>query len=513
MGTIASPLQPTEEYHDFGKAVAALAVLSGNSEVQTAIQVTIFLASLAGPRAGLVTLGGEVQPIGSSLISVGGASPSQVKLTELLFGPLRFLQDDLIEQSRRVSPDLLNRLSTTLADPHHSVPGERRPVVDEFLVEAELQHAVGRAGKLTQVVSESHPVDRYAAFQREQAITKEEQYTGAMFAASSPLARIDFETLLSYNEARCLREPLVFLENPDSQLLQQGMGEVDRQSPLVLDTGGCLLARVFAKNPNSVAEIVEGLLSGGSTQAASKGGARPGRGILFSVSDQTHLAQWISNPESSSYLRRTLLVDPTVKEGNGGNSFDPEVIRRGCEQFRKAVKGVLRLRRLDAPGIVPILDNKTAEKFFHAQHKFHHQIGEVEPRLKPFAANFIHLAATTLWSLEKLCEERETEDLLPAAIHLAESALHTHLNLVETGLDAGKLQRLEEEARKMLRKLYQSEPCRFRELQRKYDVQRKSILEPVLDHLIVTNRVQKIEKGILRTTERGRSELAGIGDN
>lgn len=513
MGTIASPLQPTEEYHDFGKAVAALAVLSGNSEVQTAIQVTIFLASLAGPRAGLVTLGGEVQPIGSSLISVGGASPSQVKLTELLFGPLRYLQTDLIEQSRRVPPDLLNRLSTTLADPHHSVPGERRPVDDEFLVEAELQHAVGRAGKLTQVVSESHPVDRYAAFQREQAITKEEQYTGAMFAASSPLARIDFETLLEYNEARCLREPLVFLENPDSQLLQQGMGEVDRQSPLVLDSESRLLARVFAKNPDKVAEVVEGLLSGRSTRATSKGGARPGRGILYSVADRTHLAQWISAPDSGRLLRRTLLVDSTAKEEDGGNTFDLDVIRRGYEQFRKVVKGVLRLRRLDAPGIVPILDSETAEKFFHAQHRFHQQIGEIEPRLKPYAANFVHLPATMLWSLEKLCEDREYYRFIPTAVFLAEAAMRTHLEIVKYGLEAGERQKLEDEGRIMLRKLLRYEPCRFRELYRKYDDQDVSLHRPVFDHLIETDRVQEVEKGVFRVTEQGRRQLETVAVN
>lgn len=513
MGTIANPLQTTKENPDFGEAVSALAVLSHNSEVQTAIQATNFLAALAGPRGGLVGLGGEVHPIGSSMISVGDDSAEQARLTELLFAPLRFLQVDLIDYSARVDPKLRNRLATSLADPHCKDYGGRRAVVDEVRVETELKHATGQAQKSAQMVSSSHPVDRYENFKRDYSMTEEERARDTRMAEESPFAKINYETMLEYNEARCLCEPLVFLENPDSQLLQQGMGEVDRQSPLVLDSESRLLARVFAKNPDKVAEVVEGLLSGRGTRATSKVGARPSRGILYSVADRTHLAQWISTPESGRLLRRTLLVDPTSKEEDGGNTFDLEVIRRGYDQFRKAVKGVLRLRRLDAPGIAPILDNRTAEKFFHAQRNFHQQIGEVEPRLKPFAANFVHLPATMLWSLEKLCEGRETQDLLPMAIYLADSALHTHLNLVETGLDTGKLQRLEEECRKMLRKLYQSEPCRFRELQRKYDVQRKSILEPVLEHLIETNRVQKIEKGILRTTERGRSELAGIGDN
>jgi len=85
----------------FGPAVETLATLSDTSIDQAAIQAALTIAALAGPRACLVTLGGEVQPIGSSLISVGGDSPEQARLTELLFGPLRNVQGDLIECSRR----------------------------------------------------------------------------------------------------------------------------------------------------------------------------------------------------------------------------------------------------------------------------------------------------------------------------------------------------------------------------------------------------------------------------
>ena len=169
-------------------ASTALSALSGVENDGAAIQAALLLASLAGPRAGLVTLGGEVQSIGSSLISIGGESPAQARLTELLFSPLRYLQDDLIEYGRRVSPEVLDRLSSALADPHHSVPGERHPVDNEFQADAELRHARGQAGKSTEVVSESHPVDRYEAFQREYLNTDEQRAEDANFGAVSSRA-------------------------------------------------------------------------------------------------------------------------------------------------------------------------------------------------------------------------------------------------------------------------------------------------------------------------------------
>ena len=514
MGSFITPEHAAEENHVFGDTISTLATLAGTTRTGAAIQAAHFLSALAGPRAGLVTLGGEVQPIGSSMISVGGASPSQVKLTELLFGPLRFLQEDLIEQSLRVSPNLLNRLSATLADPHHSVPGQRRPVDDELLAEAEMQHAVSRAGKSTQVVSESHPVDRYTAFQRERVMTKEEQYTGATFAASSPFARIDFETVLSYNEARCLREPHVLLENPGAQVLLRGMNQVDRHSPLVLDADGHLLSGTFGRSRNNkTAEVVEGLLSGRMTHTAGGSIVSPSRGSLFSIINRDRFAELITTSELSAYLSRTLLMDTTYQEATKEGQCDVEMVKLGYDQYRKAVKDVLRVRRLDAPGVAPILGGETAERFFHAQREFQEKLEKVEVGLLPYAACFAHLPATMLWALEHLCPQQNPVALIPTALYLSEVAMRNHLDIIQQALESGKQQKLEERGETMLRKLHQHEPCRFRDLYRKFDNQKKSFHEPVLEYLIGTDRVQQSKTGLLRLTDRARGELKGVGSN
>jgi hypothetical protein len=447
------------------------------------------------------------------MISVGGDSPEQARMTELLFAPLRFLQEDLIDYSHRVEPKLRDRLATLLADPHHKDYGHRRAVVESDLAEAEQKHATRQAGKSMQMVSTCHPVDRYEDHLRNFGMTQEQRESAAYFAAECAFAKVDYETVLEYNEARCLREPLVLLENPDSQMLLRGMDQVDRQSPLVLDSNGCLLAGIFGKPRHKAAEVIEGLLTGRSTRAMRRGGGTPGRGILFSITDHHRLTRWMNHHEGSHHLSRALLVDPTSREEDEENPCDLEEIREGYVRYRKTVESVLRTRRLNTPGISPILDRETAEQFFHEQRNFHAQIDEVEPLLKPYAAPFVHLPATMLWSLKLLCRPRDYRELIPSAIYLAEAAMRTHLQLVKNCLAAGARQSIEEEGLRMLRKLLQSEPCRFRELYRRYPDQNVSLHRPTFEYLIETERVREVEKGLYQVSELGRIELESAGAN
>ncbi|MDF1658755.1 MAG: hypothetical protein P1U58_14165 [Verrucomicrobiales bacterium] len=514
MGNFTKSVLSAKERHPFGEVVAALAALSGATEVQSAIQAASILASLAGPRGGLVGLGGEVQPIGSSMISVGGDSPEQARLTELLISPLRYLQEDLIDYSARVDPSLRNQLAATLADPDHTNYEHRQAVVEAELEEAELGHAARQAGKSARMVSTCHPFDRYEEFEREQARLRDRRETDGAFAAYTLFANIDYETMLEYNEARCLREPIVLLENPDSQALLRGMDQVDHRSPFVLDSDGRLLAGVFGQRRHKAAEVIEGLLSGRSTRTTGEGGARPGRGILFSITDRLRLSQWMNQSEESSLLSRALLLDPTNREGDKENPGDIQGIREGYARFRETVGGVLTSRRLQTPGLYPILEGETSELFFRAQCEFREQINEVEPSLKPYAAHFVHLPATMLWSLKRLShDDCRYRDLIPTATRLAEAAMRTHLEIVKYGLEAGERQKLEDEGRVMLRKLLRYEPCRFRELYRKYDDQDVSLHRPVFEYLIETERVQEVEKGVFRVTEQGRRQLEAVGVN
>lgn len=499
--------------HEFGDAVAALAGLSGTSEVSAAIQSCNFLAALAGPRGGLVGLGGEVHPIGTSMISLGADSPAQARLTELLISPLRYLQEDLIEYNRRVDPGWLSRMSTMLVDPNLHGHGERRPVREEERAEAELRHVAGRAEKSAQVVSESHPLDRRAAFRRERELSDEEHNARAMFAAMSPLAKVDYEGMIPFNEARCLREPLVLLESPDAKVLLHGMGQVDRQSPLVIDADGRLLGGIFGKPRHKAAEVIEGFLTGRCTRAVGGGGVSPGRGVLLSVIDRDRLAGWLAGSGTNGHLCRALLAEPGQTAGAIEGPYDLGSIERGYAHYRQTVRSVLRLRRLDAPGVAPILEPPVALEFFRRQREFQNRIDEVESYLKSFAASFIYLPATALWSLQHLSAASDDRELVPRAFHLAEEAMRMHLGLMKQGLEAGQLQSMEEDGLNMLRKLAQSEPCRIRDLLRRYDIQRKSLHEPVLEHLIETNRVRRVQKGLLQLTEQGRHELEAMKVN
>jgi len=118
-----------------------------------------------------------------------------------------------------------------------------------------------------------------------------------------------------------------------------------------------------------------------------------------------------------------------------------------------------------------------------------------------------------LWSLEQLCHPREYRELIPTAIHLAEAAMKTHLHLVKNVLDVGTRKSIEVEGLRMLRKLLQYEPCRFRELYRQYPDQNVSLHRPTFEYLIETERIREVEKGLYQVSELGRIELASAGAN
>lgn len=78
---------------EYGEAISALADLSSTDDTGVALQVAAVLTGFAGPRAGLITFGGEMQPVGMNIISTSGALPNQMRLNNLMFGPVRFLLD------------------------------------------------------------------------------------------------------------------------------------------------------------------------------------------------------------------------------------------------------------------------------------------------------------------------------------------------------------------------------------------------------------------------------------
>ena len=103
-----------EDGHAYGPAVAALSDLSGLSREAVALQMTAVLAGLGGAAASVVSAAGEVHRVRLNTIILGADDPRQARLSELLLSPARYLQNDLLNLSRRVPREVLNQLAQTI---------------------------------------------------------------------------------------------------------------------------------------------------------------------------------------------------------------------------------------------------------------------------------------------------------------------------------------------------------------------------------------------------------------
>ena len=181
--------------------ISALSTLSGVSEQDAAVQAALILTFLVGPRAGLVTMGGEFQPVGANMISVAGDSPGQARLSR-----------------RRTPPGLLEELSTKLADTICSNPGKTVSVCEEEIPEAMQKHVGNQAIASTAVTPKSDPIERFEEFWREEKKTPKEKDDDRPFASMCPFAAVNYEYVISLNASRCLHEPTVF-ESPSPDVL------------------------------------------------------------------------------------------------------------------------------------------------------------------------------------------------------------------------------------------------------------------------------------------------------
>ena len=85
--------------------------------------------------------------------------------------------------------------------------------------------------------------------------------------------------------------------------------------------------------------------------------------------------------------------------------------------------------------------------------------------------------------------------------------MRAHLGTIRELRHDAEAVRIEQKATEMLWKLSEVEPCTFRELVRKYAVQRRELHEPILNHLVETGKVLRLDDSHLGLAESAREEL------
>ena len=217
----------------------------------------------------------------------------------------------------------------------------------------------------------------------------------------------------------------------------------------------------------------------------------------------------ISDPNLESLLAGSVLTKASPPRGGKGNAVCPERIGSGYFSYRVHLQHLVSYRRQDSQGLwSTLMPDKVAFEFLERQRAFTEQLESVNSSHPAFLAAFSRLPASLLWTITRLESKKEvTSAQVATAMYFAESAVRNHLNALQEFQSRSESERIQRKAAEMLRKLLEAEPCSLRDLLRKYTVQRRDVHEPVLNHLLETGKVLKLESNQYRLTEEARAEL------
>ena len=497
--------------HQIPKSIKALSILSGVPEEEVAVQIAAVFTSIGGPHAGLMTLGDEFQSIGFNLLHLGGASGQQRRLTDLLFQPLRFLQEDLTEYSRLAPSKQLDGMAKAYvggrrSDEHlASDPGEEQM---EVTTREDVYFLANLSSQASSLSSPWRRVKDIDMFMDKIGCKTLLPVDGIhRYLPGYPMLS---QSCVGRNEGRCLYDPIVFLDNPGMEALRKPWKGVDRNSPLILDEAGRLWQE--AVESKTARTTLAGILSARAfvdPSTSSKERYRSGRAQVVSIVAEKLGRQLLCASELESLLTATLLTRTTDTRETRGDDLDSEQIAEGYKHYRLTLGGLTRLRRLDAAGLWwDRMNVQVAVEFHLRQREFVEKLDAVDAAERPFTAKFANLPASLLWTLSQLTTEKEiTSDQVSLAMSWADSAMRSHLMALREFKRNAESERIERKAAEMLWKLLEVEPASFRDLMRKYPVQRRDVHEPVLNHLVESGKVLRLDDNRLRLTDDARAEL------
>ncbi|NLT72036.1 MAG: hypothetical protein GXX91_15275 [Verrucomicrobiaceae bacterium] len=491
-------------------AIQALSALSGVPGEEVTIQVAALLTALGGPHAGLMTLGDEFQPVGFHLLHLGGDSARQRRLSHLLFQPLRYLQEDLLAYSRLAPAKQFDSMSRAYVN--------GRPSDEHIYVDPESEMVDGTARKDVYHLADlsSEAISLSSPWRRREDVDRYLDEIGCrtLLPVDGIHRHLPGHTTLSQSAVgrhggRCLLEPVILLDNPGAEVLRKPWVGMDRDAPLILEESGQLWKDALRSGPDraTLHRILRERAFADSS-ISGKERHRVGSPRLFSLVTEELGHQLLSERETEEFVAAMLIVrssgDDTIEQ-----EMDPDEITEGYRRYRDTLKGLARLRRIDALDLWWTgVRGKAALQFYEGQREFIGQLETVAPAVRPFAAGFPHLPSSILWSLAKLDRADVAScDMVTAALSLSERAMRAHLGTVRELRHDAEAVRIERKATEMLWKLSEVEPCTFRELVRKYAVQRRELHEPILNHLVEAGKVLRLDGSHLRLAESAREEL------
>jgi len=453
-----------------GYTIASIAVVAGISFEHAALAMATLLGAVAGPSAGILGPAGELINPGLNSLFAGADNRSWASAQELLIEPLTACQRMFRELSRATAPQRLDYLqfSRFTADRTNDIVD--RSKADVFR---------GDPGPAEYVCEDRHFVP--------------------------------------------LRLPTFLLLSPDVDTFQAAMDEVLDRWPLILDPAGRMFAELLKNKapakgqPGLAALIAAALLGHDSIFANVDGRYGPGRAEVvkahfFSTCSRQQFLDALDsdNPDVQHILQHSVIVDADASIPTGKKMVLQDM-QWGYANFYERVKQDLNARRAGT-GLQYKLQPQEAQALHDFSGELRDWCGNLPEALRPFFRDILSLPYRIHWAiLTSLCRSESDRWCLPFTLHATRALLEGQRKVLAETLTAADHQEHERARLAMMLKLL-DEPLMFRDLLRRYSLQRRDVHQPVLNELLGEGLVRlRDEDGLLELTDEGRDLVTEAG--
>lgn len=414
-------------------AIRALSILSGVPTEEVTVQVASLLSAVGGPEAGLVILRDEILPIGFHLLHFGGDSARQRRLTQLLFQPLRFLQDVPLAYCGLAHSRLIDWMASPYLDYRCTDEFvDVDPDRVERIAEKDAYQLADAGGEVSFLTNPSTREQEGCHSNEGIGRSKWPRIEG--IRSYPPTYGLLSESFPGPDGSRRPYKRLLFFDNPEIDDLMKSSESFDYDSPrMILDESG----RLWDEACRSASDFeplrrVLGERAFVNPAARGQGSNWSGCSRLFSVVTGELGRRLLAEPEMEGLVSSLLLSGPPSWEGAIGREVNSEDVSAGYRCYHDTLTGLAKLRRFDVLGLRRIIMNDVAwNEFYWGRHELMERLETFDSATRNFSAPFSNLPASILWSLARLESTRIVRrEVVFAALAMAEAAMRNHLGVI-----------------------------------------------------------------------------------
>jgi hypothetical protein len=437
-----------------GYILSSITVLGRARLLESTLTTAALLSSIAGPEAAVEGPGGELIYPGLNIITTGRDTASSKRLRELLVEPIIACQRQFREISRSLSPAKLDHLEFSPFDDG----------TEDFIRRSRMT-----GGDITGSPSPHNP------------------------------------------EMAAFRRPTFLLQSPDLQTIRKALPEVLNGSALILSDTLFEQPGTDKEAESLFRELAE-LIAGrdrpaeGVDKRVGPGRIEMYRGHLFASATKEVIREVLTGYNTSRQVLQHCLLLDTAALPPGKARMDWDKVRLGYSWYYDCVKRILNARR-NGGGLQWRLTPVAAEQLHEFTGELNDWSSALSEPLKPFFADLLSFSYRLYWACATTEVGQDSEWVLPFTIETTRKFVEHQKVFLNELIEAAETNEHRKARVTMLRKLSER-ACIFRDLLRRYSVQRRDVHEPVLNDLISEGLIRLRHDGLLELSDKGKEELA-----